>query len=173
MSRWTLRAACDADLAFLFSVYASTRQDELACTGWDAAQTLAFLRSQFELQHNQYHRQFPQASYDVVWLDDQPVGRLYVDRSAQAIHVLDIALLLPYRQRGGGSMLLQAILAEAAAQGLPVELFVERNNPAAAWYRKLGFVLIDDSHGLYHEMRWQSFGLAESELLRSQACATA
>ena len=43
----TLRPACADDEGFLLALYASTRQDEMAAWGWDAAQQEMFLRMQF------------------------------------------------------------------------------------------------------------------------------
>jgi ribosomal protein S18 acetylase RimI-like enzyme len=155
MVTWTLRAAGLDDTEFLFRVYASTRVDELAVTGWSAAQQQAFLRSQFAAQDYHYRTYFPATRFDIVQVEGCEIGRLYVERNAVQLHVLDIALLPEHRGRGIGSALMRALMDEAAATARKVVLHVERHNPAFALYQRLGFVEIADQ-GLYIEMHWQA-----------------
>ncbi len=150
---FALRPATAADAGFLLAVYASTRLDELAPTGWDAAQTAAFLRQQFEAQDRHYRQHFPRARFDVVQLSCLDVGRLYVDRAQDEIRVLDVALLPPARSRGVGRALLSRLLDEASASGADVTLHVERHNPARRLYERLGFVE-DGGDEIYLAMRW-------------------
>lgn len=154
MIAWTLRAAGDDDDEFLFRVYAGTRAEELAQTGWDAAQLETFLRMQFAAQAAHYRREFPAAEYTVVQAGGVDVGRLYLDRRDDEICILDIALLPGYRRLGLGSALLRAVLAEAATARRRVVLHVERDNPALGLYLRLGFVEIDE-RGIYKLMHWQ------------------
>lgn len=153
--RITLRPITPEDEAFLCRVYASTREEELAVVPWDEAQKAAFLQMQFQAQHAFYAANYTRAQFDVILLDDVPVGRLYVDRREHEIRIVDIALLPDYRRQGIGTLLLQEILAEGAVRGVPVTIHVEMNNPALALYRRLGFRHAAD-HGLYYLLQWQS-----------------
>jgi ribosomal protein S18 acetylase RimI-like enzyme len=87
--------------------------------------------------------------------DGVSVGRLYVDRSADDIRIVDIALLPEHRQRGIGTRLLQPILAEARQVGVSVSLHVDKQNSARQWYRRLGFVTVED-RGIYDFMRYRA-----------------
>ncbi len=149
----TLRPISPADEAFLYEVYAGTRAEELAVVPWTDEQKAAFLRMQFNAQHRYYQETFPDASFQVLLRDDVPVGRLYVDRRADAVHVIDIALLPPYRRAGIGSALLGRLQAEAAAAGKPVRIHVEKFNPALRLYQRLGFAVVGDQ-GVYWLMEW-------------------
>src|SRR5262249_33642767 len=140
------------DLAFLERVYASTREDELAVTGWSPEQKAAFLAMQFHAQHVYYQQHYPHCRFDIVEVEGLPAGRLYVDRTRRAIRIVDIALLPAWRRRGFGSRLLQQLLDEASAAAVPVTIHVERTNPALALYRRLGFEPVDES-GIYWLMR--------------------
>ncbi len=100
----TLRPITPADEAFLFKVYAGTRREELAQAPWDEAQKRAFLTFQFNAQHQHYQSEFANAAFHVILDDDTPLGRLYVDRRADEIRILDIALLPEHRGRGIGSV---------------------------------------------------------------------
>ncbi len=147
----SLRPIGPEDEAFLYQVYASTRVDELAPLGWDAAQQTAFLRMQFTAQQRCYQAQFPDASYLLILRDGEPSGRLYVLRRDDEIRVLDIALLPEHRGAGFGGALLRDLLAEADREDKPVRLHVERFNPALRLYQRLGFTQIGDT-GVYFSL---------------------
>lgn len=132
------RATEPSDREFLYGVYASTRQEELAATGWGAAEIETFLRMQFNLQHAQYQN-YPTASFDVILVDDVPAGRFYVDRGKEEIRLVDIALLPEFRGRGIGSRLIGDLVREADTKGLVLSLHVERNNPILGFYSAQGF----------------------------------
>jgi ribosomal protein S18 acetylase RimI-like enzyme len=150
----TLRPAGQDDAELLYRIYASTREAELAVVPWDASAKEAFLRMQFAAQDSHYRQAFPAASYDLILCGAQVLGRLYVDRGAAAWLVLDIALLPEHRGRGLGTGLMTAILAGAAAAGLPVRLHVEQHNPARRLYERLGFRALGGD-GVYAEMEWR------------------
>ena len=141
------------DEAFLLNVYASTRLDELTPLGWNVAQQMAFLTQQFTAQHQHYQTHYADANFDVIMLDGQPIGRLYVARWEDEIRLIDIALLPEYRNAGIGSRLLNDLLAEATQAGKPVRIHVEKFNPALRLYERLGFSRIDD-RGVYWFMEW-------------------
>ena len=103
---------------------------------------------QFRAQDTYYRGQFKRASFLVVELEGEPIGRLYTDRREDEIRILDIALLPEYRGRGLGSALMQEILAEAAEASKAVRIHVERFNPALRLYERLGFRHCQDQ-GVY------------------------
>ena len=149
-----LRPATEADREFLLALYAGTRAD-LAAVPWPEGQLEALLRMQFDAQDADYRRSYPDASFDVVELDGVPVGRLYVDRGAETVRVVDISLLPEQRGRGLGARLLSAVLEEAAQTGRTVALQVEPGNPAARLYDRLGFAPLRED-GLRTTMVWSS-----------------
>ena len=112
-----LRPIGPEDQAFLYEVYASTRADEMARLDWHEAQKRAFLRMQFEAQHKDYTARYRGARFDIMELDGEPIGRLYVDRRKGEIHVIDIALLPAYRGRGIGGWGAPRIHAELTKLG--------------------------------------------------------
>ena len=149
----TLRPVTSDDEPFLYRVYASTREDELAPLGWDETQKEAFLRMQFNAQHVFYQEQFTSADFNIILAEDKPIGRLYVDRRDDEIRIVDIALLPEHRNSGIGSALLDDLLTEAAAVSKPVRIHVERFNPALRLYDRLGFIQVGDN-GVYYLMEW-------------------
>jgi GNAT superfamily N-acetyltransferase len=143
-----LRPVEPGDEQLLFRVYASGRAEELAVVPWDEEQKEAFLRAQFDAQARWYREHYGAASFDVVLVDGEPCGRLYVHRGAAEIRIVDIALLPERRGGGVGTALLSDLLAEADATGKPVTIHVERLNPALRLYERLGFSVAEDK-GVY------------------------
>ncbi|CCF82961.1 GNAT family N-acetyltransferase [Nitrolancea hollandica] len=157
-----LRPVQPEDAAFLYRVYAGTREEELSRLSWDAAQKDAFLRMQFDAQHRYYQKQFPDAAYQVIRVNDCPAGRLYVDRNPDEVRIIDIALLPEYRGQGIGTTLLRSLLEEAGRANKPVRIHVEQANPALRLYRRLGFAVVAD-RGIYVLMEWSPDGIPEGE----------
>ncbi len=151
-----LRAVAPArDAELLLTLYASTRAEELAVVPWSDAEKDAFLRMQFEAQDRYWRAQKPGASFDVIVVDGQPAGRLYVHRMPAEIRIVDIALLPEHRGRGIGTLLIGRILDEAAGGGLPVTIHVEQGNRARALYERLGFTQIATT-GVYDLLECRS-----------------
>lgn len=152
--RISLRAVQPDDEPFLYDVYASTRTEELALVDWSDEQKATFVRQQFEAQTRHYLEHYPTATLDLILVDDEPAGRLYVDRWPSEIRVVDIVLLPPYQRKGIGERLVREVQAEAADTGRPVTIHVERFNPAQRLYTRLGFVTADDTGPVHLLMRW-------------------
>ena len=160
----SLRPICAADADILLQIYASTRDKDALLMGWEKEVWAAFIRQQFELQHTQYMANYSQPSFDLILVNAEPAGRLYVDRQAQEIRVIDIALLPNYRRRGVGGKLLRGLLDEAQTSGRFLGLHVERDNPILAYYQRLGFQLEAD-RGVYLYLRSPSCLAADTPAL--------
>ncbi|WP_299493324.1 GNAT family N-acetyltransferase [Acaryochloris sp. IP29b_bin.137] len=150
-----LRAITEADQPFLYQLYASTREEELAVVPWSEEQKQTFLAFQFNAQHTFYQSQFKDAYFWVIEQADLPIGRLYLDQRADEIRIIDIALMPGCRDRGIGTALLTAILAEGRAKQQPVRIHVEYSNRAITLYRRLGFMQIGGDD-VYKLMEWSS-----------------
>jgi len=79
------------DTEFLYTVYASTRTAELAAVDWSESDKAAFLRAQFNAQHQAYQGSYQGADFLVILLGDRPIGRLYLARGEREIRIVDIA----------------------------------------------------------------------------------
>jgi ribosomal protein S18 acetylase RimI-like enzyme len=138
-NRVTLRPVADADEDFLLEVYSSTRAEEMARVPWNPEQKEAFVRMQFQAQNKHYAAEYPQASHDIICLNQVPVGRLYLDRGREKIHILDVTILPRFRGSGVGTALLKRILDEAGQSGTPVTIYIESFNPSLRLFGQLGF----------------------------------
>lgn len=141
----SLRPVTEGDDEFLLSVYAGTRAEELARVPWTPEQKDAFVRMQFAAQKQHYAAEYPQASHEIICADQVPVGRLYLARGTDGFHILDITVLGERRNAGIGSHLLRELLAEAARAGKPVTIYVESFNPSMRWFRRLGFLPVEEN----------------------------
>jgi GNAT superfamily N-acetyltransferase len=151
----TLRPVGAGDEDFLYRVYASTRTGEMALVDWSAEQKEAFLRMQFQAQTTHYRAYYPNAEYHIIQREASiPIGRLIVDRSNDSMLIIDIALLLEYRNAGVGTTIIQHLMAEATPTNQPIILRVEFFNPAMKLYIRLGFVKTREIN-IYHEMVWK------------------
>lgn len=150
----SLRPAEAADRDLLFRIYASTREEELARTDWDDAQKTAFLTHQFTAQDTHYRAHYPGAVFNLILLDGDPVGRLYLHRRPSDIRIMDVALLPPHRNRGIATTLLRDLQSEAATTAKSLSIHVEQFNPALRLYTRLGF-LPTTEHGVYLLMEWR------------------
>jgi len=150
-----LRSERPEDEAFLRDLYGSTRQEELEASGLPVEMRAAFLDLQFKAQQQGYRSAFPQAEFHVILLGGQPVGRMVVNRAADELRLVDIALLPQYRNRGIGTGLIQKLSTQAAAAGQPLRLSVLKGQRALRLYQRLGFVKTGES-GWRDWMEWRA-----------------
>ena len=149
----SLRPVQPDDEEFLYELFCQSVGDELNALG--AAQRDMILRMQFGAQLQTYSVEFPRAEHQIILLDDRVIGRVLVERTEAEHRGVDIALLPEYRSGGIGTMLIQALLDEAAGAGKPFRISVVRSNPALHLYERLGFKTTGES--LTHFMlEWAS-----------------
>lgn len=151
----TLRDAGPGDAAFLLEVYASTRAEEMALAPWSDEQRQAFLRMQFDAQHSYYNERFPDADYQVILANGEPLGRLYVARDKETIQILDIAVLPEHRRAGVGTSLIQALVSEAGTSGKTVQIYVETLNASLSLFERFGFSKIAEE-GFNFLLEWRA-----------------
>lgn len=142
-----LRPVAPTDRSLLLRIYASTREEEMAATGWTAQRRRDFLESQFRAQQRHFSQAYPQARMLVLELAGEPIGRLYWQWLADELRLIDIAVLPAWRGRGLGAQLIVALRQLAWERDLPIGLHVEVANPAQALYQRLGFTLIGQTGG--------------------------
>lgn len=135
---------------FLFRLYASTREEEVASWGWNKRQQETFLRMQFEAQRHSYALQYPSAIRRIAVWEEEPVGQMVLSRAAQEIVLVDLSILPEYRNKGLGTYLIGQVQLEARQEGRTVKLQVLKTNCLARrLYERLGFGVTGE-----RDMRW-------------------
>jgi len=135
-----LKLATPEDQVFLSELFNEIRSVEFAPLGLPQPALDQLLGMQFRAQQSGYAAQFPQAVDRILWSGKTRIGRMLVNESADGIHLVDIALLAPYRGQGRGTQLLQGLRVQAIKARLPLRLSVRFGNPAERLYARLGFV---------------------------------
>ncbi len=141
------------DFDFIEALYRSTRDEELALSGWPEAAKTEFLAQQHRAQHQHYQAHYPDAERLILERDGTPIGRLYVDAWPLELRIVDISLMPAVRGQGIGEAVLRDVIAWAEDQAKGVSIHVEKFNPARRLYQRLGFVMTEDK-GVYELMEY-------------------
>lgn len=111
---------------------------------------------QLRAQEREYAAAYPQSSHQILVADGAAVGRLILDKTPDAVRVVDVSVLSRHQRRGIGSSVLREVIDEAERGGRTVRLSVWWDNGGARrLYESLGFVAaeaIGTSAGGYLEM---------------------
>ncbi len=140
------------DVPFLFALYSETRANELKLAPWDEEQKNAFLQQQFQLQQQHYNSNYKNAFFQIIKLNEIPIGRLYVAELADEIRIIDITILTEFRGKNIGTGLIEEILHDADNKNKVVQIYLETTNQSANLFARLGFVPIADD-GVYQLWR--------------------
>jgi len=135
------RVMTETDEPFAGRLYASTRAAEVAATGWPPETQAAFLAQQHRAQHAYYRSAYPDGEWLLIERAGTPIGRLYLAEEMGKLLLVDIALLPEERGTGLGTAIMTDLLA---GETRPVELHVERFNPARRLYERFGFALVEE-----------------------------
>lgn len=150
----TLHPEDPADENFLRDLLIAQRWAEFAHFPLDDDQKIALLHQQFIAKRRHYAQHYPNAWRAIITRADQAIGRVELDNRPGRIWVIDIGLHPSQCGQGLGSVVLNAVLAAAAAAGQGVGLSVALGNPAERLYRRLGFHSISND-GANQMMHWQ------------------
>ena len=149
--RVTTRPAGEADVDFLTTVVVEATFDQGRLP--DDFDEVDF-RAGFGAWTAEQVRGEPDGSVtSVVQVDGADAGRLRVVRRRDLVEIAGLQLLPEHQSRGVGRTVVDGVVAQARADGLPVELGVEKDNPRARrfWERcGFGYVGEDESE---HRLR--------------------
>lgn len=148
----------ESDAMFLMELYASTRSQEMAIVPWSGDQKRAFLKMQFEAQDRFYRERYPNASFEIIKLDDRPVGRLYHAELTDEIRIIDLAFLPEHFDKNIFIKLLERILQKGERAGKPVKIYLEASDPIIEIFADHGFQKIDQL-GIYFLWQYQPAAL--------------
>ena len=129
-----------ADTAFLALLHDSVKGADFALPAVDETMRRQLLDMQFRAMTLSYRAAVPAGVFQVVTLNETPIGRLITDSGPDRFHIVYIALLPEWRNRGLGTTLMTAVLDAPRRRGLVCEATVAVDNLASCrlWAR-LGF----------------------------------
>jgi ribosomal protein S18 acetylase RimI-like enzyme len=147
----TRRAATEQDDAFLYELFKAVRLPEFAHVPMAPAQLEMLMRMQYNGQTLTYTSQYP-GGHDIVLLDGNPVGRIWVYRGSEEHQLVDISLLPEYRNRSIGAGLVTEAIGAARQAGVPIRCSVAVTNPGSLrFHQRLGFRVVGQDE-MYYEL---------------------
>ena len=131
--------------AFLYLLFATNRQAEMALMPISPADKEFLLQVQFRSMNDTYRKNYPAARYDIIELDRWPVGRIVSEVQIDCVYYVDFALLPQVQGIGIGTTVLAAALEEPRRLGLPARLrSFSYHWSARRLYDRLGFVVVSE-----------------------------
>ncbi len=140
----TKRNVRDADREILLTIYESSREIELSATDWGSELRRRFCEMQLDAQSRHYKEVYPEATHEILLVEDLAAGRLYLDKSLSQIAILDLTILPGFRRRGIATNILKELVAEAERTERSVRVYLEAFNPAQRLFLSLGFRQVPD-----------------------------
>jgi len=149
------RPANDADEGFLLNLYAQERAAELMLAGLDATQRQMFGQMQFRARKVSYAANYPTATQEIICAEDgTPTGGILVERTADGMRLIDVAVIHGKRRQGLGTEVIRALQQECHTRGWTLKLQVLKGNIAERLYRRLGFEIVGED-SLRRQMVWR------------------
>ena len=136
----TYRPAGPADEPFLLLVYAASRTAELAALPWSAEQRAAFVSFQATAQREHYASRFPDADHAILVVEGASAGRLWVDKGAEEVRILDLVLHPEHAGSPAAALALADLAAESDRRALPIRARLDPADPLLGTYLDFGFV---------------------------------
>jgi ribosomal protein S18 acetylase RimI-like enzyme len=134
------RPESGTDETFLFSLFESVKGPVVAQMPVADDMKARLLDMQFRAMMQSYRASCPTGAFQIVTLNDAPIGQLITDTASDRIYVVYIALLPLWRARGIGSALMRALMDTAQALDLGCEATVAVDNiPSLRLWAGLGF----------------------------------
>lgn len=141
----TRRPATPEDKPLLRALFADAH---LELTALPCDTRFVLVDMQFRAQRRNHAAAHPNATSEIVVVDDRPVGRVLVDDSGDVVRVVDISVSLGHRRLGIAGHVLAAIVHDADVTRRHVELTVWSGNRAAvALVERAGFAPVADEAG--------------------------
>jgi len=124
------RPAVPEDADVIFSLMERTMRDYViaAYGAWDP-----------RWQRERFNQHFAPANIQVLRLDGQDVGTLWVEERERILFLRSVQVIPEVQRRGVGAAAVRLFLGDANKRGLEATLQALRVNPARRLYERLGF----------------------------------
>lgn len=149
----TFRSERAEDAEFLFRLFASFKDMELAMMPVDDTMKLNLLNHMFRGRSMSRPYANPTTHRDIIEYQGQPVGQFVAERTPERINLIEIIMLPGFRHLGITRHVLRLVKAEACARQIPLRLSVVAYNRVIHLYRRQGFVEVG-ANGPMIAMEW-------------------
>jgi GNAT superfamily N-acetyltransferase len=140
---FALRPATSDDFCFARNLYMASMQPLLSALGaWDEAKAHATFRDYYKPEEVR-----------MIMVDGADIGWIQVSETDGEVHLDQLHLVEPFRDRGIGTRLIRKAQADARRKDRPLCLSFVRGNRAETLYGRLGFRHAGSDVTKIH-MRW-------------------
>jgi GNAT superfamily N-acetyltransferase len=109
---------------------------------------------QFRARQVSYAANYPTAMQEIICAEDgTPAGGILVERKADGMRLIDIAVINSKRGQGLGTEVIRALQQECHTRRWTLRLQVLKGNTAERLYRRLGFEVAGED-SLRRQMVW-------------------
>jgi len=135
---------------FAYRLFAQDKLAQFAAIGLPQPHAERLVQMQWRGRNLTYAAQYPGAENWTVSLEDgAPIGCYSLQKTAQNVRIVDLAILPEWRGQGIGTHVLQQVAQQATAAGKTFSLRVEKQNPALRLYTRLGFAAVNEDETSY------------------------
>lgn len=139
----TIRPATESDVGFLTDVVIEATLDQGQLP--DDFDEADFRSGFVAWTSEQVNGDGMGSSISVIEVDGRDAGRLRVVRRDGLVEIAGLQLLPEHQSHGVGRTVVDIVVAQARAHGLPVELGVEKDNPRArVFWERCGFTYVGE-----------------------------
>lgn len=139
---------------FLLQLFKECRPDLAMIGNFNEKQKEDFILQQFTIEQEQLIKTYPDAEFNIVILNKEPIGRLCIHYGKTADRILEIGIFAKYRSLGIGRKLITTIIENTKKKNKNVRLQVAWfNQRAYKFYKEIGFKVIENQ-GVSFEMEY-------------------
>lgn len=141
---------------FLLKLFKECRPDLSLIDNLNEKQKNDFMIKQFTIEQDQLSKMYPNAEFNIVMFNEEPIGRFYIYYDKEIDRIIEIGLLGGYRSKGIGGNIVRRVIEKAIEKKKTVSLQVAWfNQEAYRFYEKLGFKMVENN-GIAYEMKYIS-----------------
>lgn len=138
---------------FLKKIFFESRFDLMAIP--DLKLRSLIMQQQYQLEESQLSCCFPNFEKNLIKVDEEFVGRIYLNRSTNEYRILELGILESYRRSGLGRAVITLVKERAMEENKAVTLQVAWfNQGAKCFYDEMGFKTLGLEE-VFCEMVWK------------------
>lgn len=92
-------------------------------------------------QRHSFQENLPASGFTIISLSGVDIGGYCLKNKPDHLYLEMLLIDSEWQRKGYGTQVIQQLLLQAQAEGLPIKLSVLKNNPAFEFYQTLGFVV--------------------------------